>query len=147
MNSIEIIKDKLSNKILKFEKKNSKRYYIDILPTDIVAVTEMLLGELEYRFVIATGIDRRDGIEIIYHFSDDKNGMVVSIRTLLTNKEKPEIDTISNIIKGSEWIEREMWELLGINFKGHPNLKHLVLNEDWPEGDYPLRQGRGNETG
>ncbi|OGS43535.1 MAG: hypothetical protein A2539_09525 [Elusimicrobia bacterium RIFOXYD2_FULL_34_15] len=143
MNSIEIIKDKLSNKIIKFEKKNSKRYYIDIIPEDIVSVTKMLWSELELRFIIATGIDRRDGIEIIYHFSDDKYGTVVSIRTLLANKEKPEIDTISKIIKGAEWIEREMWELLGINFNGHPNLKHLLLNEDWPEGNYPLRQGQG----
>ena len=39
----------------------------------------------------------------------------------------------------AEWIEREIWEMLGINFKGHPNLKRLLLAEDWPEDKYPLR--------
>jgi NADH:ubiquinone oxidoreductase subunit C len=33
-----------------------------------------------------------------------------------------------------------MWEMLGINFSGHPNLKRLLLADDWPEGKYPLRQ-------
>ncbi|MDI6641206.1 MAG: NADH-quinone oxidoreductase subunit C [Elusimicrobiota bacterium] len=44
------------------------------------------------------------------------------------------------IIKGAEWIEREIWEMLGINFKNHPNLKRLLLATDFPEGIYPLRQ-------
>lgn len=143
MDTIEQIKQKLGSKIKKFEEKNSKRYYIDILPADIVDASRVLFNDMKLRFIIATGIDRRDGLEILYHFSEDKTGKVISIRVLMTDKEKPEIDTISNVIKGSEWIEREMWELLGINFKGHPNLKHLLLTDDWPSGDYPLRQGKG----
>lgn len=140
---IEQIKQKLKNKIKKFEEKNSRRYYIDILPSDIVNVSEILFKDIKLRFIIATGIDRRDGLEILYHFSEDTTGKVISVRVLITDKEKPEIETISKVIKGAEWIEREMWELLGINFKGHPNLKHLLLDESWPEGNYPLRQGQG----
>ena len=143
MNTIEQIKQKLKNKIEKFEEKNPKRYYIDVLPPDIIKAAEVLFKDLKLRFIIASGIDRRDGLEILYHFSEDKTGKIVSIRVLIENKENPEIDTISNVIKGAEWIEREMWELLGINFKGHPNLKHLLLTDDWPAGDYPLRQGKG----
>ncbi|MDD5687766.1 MAG: NADH-quinone oxidoreductase subunit C [Elusimicrobia bacterium] len=143
MNVIEQIKEKLGNKIKKYEEKNKKRFYFDISPSDIVSISKYLFDDIKLRFIIATGTDRRDGIEILYHFSDDKDGSVISFRVLITNKEKPEIETISHIIKGAEWIEREMWELLGINFKGHPNLKHLLLRDDWPEGDYPLRQGQG----
>ena len=40
----------------------------------------------------------------------------------------------------AEWIEREMWELLGIDFKNHPDMRHLLLDDDWPEGNYPLRR-------
>ncbi|MFH0948805.1 MAG: NADH-quinone oxidoreductase subunit C [Elusimicrobiota bacterium] len=146
------IKETLGNKIKKFvqmdpfrKEKNLKRFYIDILPSDIVETVKFLFNELKLRFIIATGIDRRDGLEILYHFSDDKSGKVISIRVLISDKEKPEIDTISHIIKGAEWIEREMWELLGINFKGHPNLKHFLLRDDWPEKNYPLRQGKGEK--
>ena len=42
--------------------------------------------------------------------------------------------------EAAEWIEREMWELLGISFRDHPDLRHLVLQDDWPEGKYPLRR-------
>ena len=143
MNMIEQIKEKLGNKIKKFEEKNSRRYYIDILPLDIVNVSEVLFKDIKLRFIIATGIDRKDGLEILYHFAEDKTGKIVSIRVLITNKEKPEIETISKVIKGAEWIEREMWELLGINFKGHPDLRHLLLRDDWQSCNYPLRQGQG----
>lgn len=143
MNIIENIKNKFGSKIKKFEEKNPRRFYIDILPSDIVEITKTLFVEFQLRFIIATGIDRWDGFEILYHFAEDKAGRVITLRVLITDKEKPEIDTISKIIKGAEWIEREMWELLGINFKGHPNLKHLLLRDDWPEKNYPLRQGEG----
>jgi len=43
-------------------------------------------------------------------------------------------------MKCAEWIEREIHEMFGVNFKGHPNLKHLLLKDDWPEGNYPLRR-------
>jgi len=143
VNIIEIIKNNLKVKIKKVEEKNPKRFYIDISPGDILDITKILFLDLKMRFVIATGIDRCDGIEILYHFTDDKTGVVVSFRVLITDKAKPEIDSISKIIKGAEWIEREMWELLGINFRGHDNLKHLLLNDDWPKKNYPLRQGQG----
>ena len=143
MNTIEQIKEKLGSKIKKFAEYNPRRFYIDVLPTDIVETAKILFDDFSLRFIIATGIDKRDGLEILYHFSEDKTGKIVSIRVLITDKNNPEIETISKIIKGAEWIEREMWELLGINFKGHPNLKHLLLRDDWPEKNYPLRQGQG----
>ena len=65
---------------------------------------------------------------------------MISLRVLTGNKEKPEMESITSIIKGAEWIEREIWELLGVNFKGHPNLKRLLLDKTWPEGKYPLRR-------
>jgi len=51
-----------------------------------------------------------------------------------------EVDSIAPVIKGAEWIEREINELLGVTFKNHPDMKHLILPEDWPEGKYPLRR-------
>lgn len=143
MNTIEQIKQKFGSRIKKFEEKNPRRFYIDILPADIATAATILFKDFGLRFIIATGTDRRDGIEILYHFSEDKTGKIVSVRVLIADKKNPEIDTISGVIKGAEWIEREMWELLGINFKGHPNLKHLLLRDDWPEENYPLRQGQG----
>lgn len=133
------LKEKFSDKILKFEEKSGRRIYIDFKNEDIPEVVKFIFEDLGCRFVIATGIDTPAGIEILYHFSDDATGKMISLRTLILDKKQPSIESITPIIRGAEWIEREMWELFGIDFKGHPNLKHLLLIEDWPQGKYPLR--------
>jgi NADH:ubiquinone oxidoreductase subunit C len=136
------IKDKLGNKIRDWYQHSERRIYFSIGLKDIKEVVTVLFRELKLRFVIATGQDTPQGIEILYHFSFDKTGEMFSARVILKDKKNPEIDSIANIFPGAEWIEREMWELLGINFKGHPNLKHLLLIDEWPQGDYPLRHDR-----
>ena len=80
-----------------------------------------------------------DYFEILYHFSNDPAGEIYSVRVLLEDKLKPEIQSITPIFPGAEWIEREIWEMFGINFPGHLNLKRLLLADDWPQGEYPLR--------
>jgi len=65
--------------------------------------------------------------------------MVVTVRTKL-DRDNPQVDSVAAICKGAEWIEREMWELLGITFRNHPDVRHLLLRDDWPEGKYPLRR-------
>jgi NADH:ubiquinone oxidoreductase subunit C len=136
------IKEHLGEKILRFEEKVTQRCYIDLKPHDIPDSVKFMLHDVGCRFVTATGTDTPSGIEILYHFSYDRSGHVISLRTLLANKAHPEMVSIAPLLKGAEWIEREMWELLGINFVGHPNLKHLLLIDEWPEGEYPLRKNK-----
>jgi len=133
------IKDEFSKKILKVFEKSRRRIYIDFDSKDIPQVVSFLFREMGGRLATATGIDARKNIEILYHFSFDSSGTIVSLRTLV-DKKNPEIESITPIIKGAEWIEREIHELLGVNFRNHPNLKRLLLFEDWPEGKYPLRR-------
>jgi len=134
------LKENFPEKILKFEEKSARRVYIDFRPEDIPTITKFVFNDLKCRFVVATGIDTQIGIEILYHFSYDPAGKMITLRTVIADRKQPAIESITPIIIGAEWIEREMWELLGVNFIGHPNLKHLLLIDEWPEGDYPLRQ-------
>ncbi len=133
------IKDEFSKKILKVFEKSRRRIYIDFDSKDIPQVVSFLFREMGGRLATATGIDARKNIEILYHFSFDSSGTIVSLRTLI-DKNNPEIESVTPIVKGAEWIEREIHELLGVNFRNHPNLKRLLLFEDWPEGKYPLRR-------
>ncbi|MCM8821149.1 MAG: NADH-quinone oxidoreductase subunit C, partial [Candidatus Omnitrophica bacterium] len=106
---------------------------------DIKDCTKIIFKDLNARYIIASGIENFDSFEVLYHFGFDKEGTIVSIRVYL-DKERPEIESLTDIIPGISYIEREMWELLGINFTGHPQLKHFLLRDDWEKENYPLRK-------
>ncbi|MEO0087504.1 MAG: NADH-quinone oxidoreductase subunit C [candidate division WOR-3 bacterium] len=118
---------------------NKRRLYLKISKEKIREIAYFLHKEKGLRLSIMTGIDTRDGIEILYHFSEDKTGTYYTVK-IITDRDNPEVDTISDITKASEWIEREIWELLGVNFIGHKNLKPLLTSEDWPRDKHPLRR-------
>jgi NADH:ubiquinone oxidoreductase subunit C len=134
------VKEGLGSIIEQWHEHSPRRIYLKIRKEDILKATRLLFTELGMRFSIASGVDTPEGLEILYHFSYDKTGEFFTVRVILEDKKHPEIDSIAVLFPGADWIEREMWEMLGINFKGHPNLKRLLLADDWPEGKYPLRK-------
>ncbi len=129
----------LAEHLLALEKHSPRRVYAEISPRGLLDATHLMLGELGARFQIATGADRPDSIEVLYHWALDRQACVVTLRTVI-DRAHPEIESIAPICPAAEWIEREMWELLGIHFNNHPDLRHLLLDDDWPEGKYPLRR-------
>jgi len=133
------VKEKLADKIINWYGHSLRRVYISLKPEDLKEAARILFQDLALRFITASGIDTPKGFEILYHFSFDKTGEIISVRVLIEDKKKPEIDSLAPLFPAAEWIEREMWEMLGINFIGHPNLKRLLLADEWPEGKYPLR--------
>ncbi|MCM8829674.1 MAG: NADH-quinone oxidoreductase subunit C [Candidatus Omnitrophica bacterium] len=136
---IGILKENLGDRIKEIKIHNNRRIYLTIEKKDIKDCTKIIFKDLNARYIIASGIENFDSFEVLYHFGFDKEGTVVSIRTYL-DKEKPEIESLTDIIPGISYIEREMWELLGINFTGHPQLEHFLLRDDWEKGNYPLRK-------
>ena len=135
----EEIKQRIGDKIINWQEKNPRRHYIEIKKEDLREVSKILFKDFGFRFCIATGIDNIKNMEVLYHFSDDKTGIIYTLRVFI-DREKGEIPTISDIIKGAKWIEREIHELLGINFTGNKDLRRLLLDDSWPEGVYPLRK-------
>lgn len=140
---IENIKVRSGEELLDFVDKNERRVYFTIKKEILPKIVRYLFNDERARFITASGVDTRKKIEILYHFSVDDIGLIVSLRVVL-DKPKPEIESLTSIMKCAEWIEREIHEMLGVNFKGHPNLKHLLLKDDWPEGEYPLRRDSKN---
>lgn len=136
---IKELKGKFGKKITRWEEKSPKRYYISISKEDLLEAVEFIFSQQKARFIIVSGIDAPKGIEILYHFSFDSLNKIVTIKVLVP-KEKCEIESISGLIPGAIWIEREIAELLGVNFLNHPDPRRLLLSEDWPQGEYPLRQ-------
>ena len=133
------IKEKLQDKIKDWREVSTKRIYFSLDKKDILKTTEILLKNLELRFITASAVELPHGFELLYHFSNDPSGEIYTVRLLLDDKLKPEVASISPLFPGGEWIEREIWEMFGINFINHPNLKKLLLADEWPQGDYPMR--------
>jgi len=132
------IGEKLTDDIIEVQDKSPARVYIGIKPESITRVVEYAINDLKARFNIASGVDTRQHIEILYHFILEDINLLISFRVKLP-KDKPEIESLAPVFEGANWIEREMNELLGIKFKGHPDMRRLLLPDEWPEGTYPLR--------
>ncbi len=135
-NKLSEIKDKL----IGIEQKADNRFYLHCEAANSYAVTKFMFEDVGCRFVIASGIDAEDCFEVLYHFSYDQLGWVITVRAFIRDREHPSIDSITPFLPGAEWIEREIHDILGIEIKNHPNMRRLILADDWPEGVYPLRK-------
>ena len=137
------LKKKLKNKIIDIAQPREKRIYIRVEPEKTPEVVEYLFSKYRCKLCTATGIDIREGIEIIYHLAKEDRNMVINVKTLIPYS-KLEIESIGKKIKAFRWIEREINEMLGVTFRGHPDMRRLILADSFPEGKYPLRKSFKN---
>ncbi len=96
------------------------------------------LRENGYDFLsFITAVDKNENFEVIYLFRNLNENKEKFIKCIIP-KENPKIPTISDIFYGANWHEREIYDLFGIIFEGHENLRRILLPEDY-EG-HPLRK-------
>jgi NADH-quinone oxidoreductase subunit C len=136
---IENFRGKFKSDVLDVIVKNQKRIIITVKPESIINIAAFLYRNEEFRFIIATALHTKRGFEIHYHFSKDAIGLILNVHVIL-DRDNPQIDSLSNMFNASNWIEREMHELFGINFLNHPNQEKLISEGNWAEGVYPLRK-------
>lgn len=87
-----------------------------------------------------TGIDNgpeQNTMEVVYNLYSIPFEHQLTVKVLL-DRSHPEVATVSDIWKTADWHEREAFDLLGIEFKGHPDLRRILLPEDWD--GHPLRK-------
>ena len=133
------LKKAFGEKILDTVVKKDRRISLQIDPGALLPMAEHLFNEMGFRFIIASALHTKRGFEIFYHFSFDQAGLILNLLVIL-DKDKPEIESLSNMFEATNWIEREMHELFGINFLNHPNLDQLLSEGNWAKGVYPYRK-------
>ena len=87
-----------------------------------------------------TGIDNgveTNTMEVVYNLYSIPFNHHLMLKVFLP-REKPEIDSVASIWRGADWLEREVFDMYGIKFSGHPDLRRILMPADW-EG-YPLRK-------
>lgn len=91
--------------------------------------------QFDYLFCV-TCVDWKSHLSMVYHLSSTvfRHNIVVKCQL---NRDKPEIGTVSGIWKTAEFNEREAYEMFGVNFTGHPDLRLLILPDGW-EGRRPM---------
>lgn len=130
----------VKGELIDIEQTTDNRIFLLCEASNAYGVARFLFEELSLRFVIVTGIDSDDCFEMLYHFSNDQTGCMVTVKAFIRDREKPSIESITPFVPAAEWIEREIHDVLGIHFEHHPDLRRLILFDDWPEGVYPLRK-------
>jgi NADH-quinone oxidoreductase subunit C len=91
----------------------------------------------DYLFCL-TCVDWKTHLTMVYHLSSTANRQLTVVVKAKLDRNNPEIDTVSDIWRTAEFHEREVFEMFGVQFKGHPDLRKLILPDDF-EG-YPMRK-------
>ena len=114
---------------------------INVAPTEWLSLAHQLRNDnllfFDYLFCL-TCIDWKTHLTMVYHFSSTKyrHNIVIKVKLDRTN---PDIETVSSIWRTADFHEREVYEMFGVNFLHHPDLRLLILPDGW-EGKNPLRK-------
>jgi membrane-bound hydrogenase subunit beta len=136
---LEKLKDFLKENLVRANAPKERRIFVYIKKRGLKDAVKYLVTDLEFKHLSTiTGVDLGEEIEVIYHLAH-KGSIVLSIR-LTVSKKNPSVPTVTDLIPGAILYEREVHDLFGVKFEGHPDLSPLMLPEEWPQGVYPLRK-------
>ena len=120
-----------------------------IRPESLKPVMDFLKNDPRLQFnvlVDVTAVDylgRSPRFEVVYHLLSTAHSRRVRIK-LRADGNEPTVDSLTHLWASADWLEREVWDMFGIRFAGHPNLKRILMYEEF-EGhplrkDYPMRK-------
>ena len=103
----------------------------------------MDLSAVDYLFYAGGRIQKEYRFEVVYHFFSLTFNHRIRVKVPVDEKS-PEVDTLSDLWPSANWYEREVWDMFGIRFKGHPNLKRILMYEEFQghalRKDYPVNK-------
>ncbi|HEY0756044.1 MAG TPA: NADH-quinone oxidoreductase subunit C [Ktedonobacteraceae bacterium] len=109
---------------------------LNIDRTNLVAVCRFLRDQLGFDLLSCiSGVDMLDHLESVYHLRSLTRGQLLQIKVRLDH-EKPEVDSVVSVWPTANWLERETYDMYGIRYTGHPDLRRMLLDDDF-EG-HPL---------
>jgi NADH/F420H2 dehydrogenase subunit C len=109
---------------------------LEVDRTNLVAVCRFLRDQLGFDLLSSiSGVDMLDHLETVYHLRSLTRGQLLQVKVRLDN-EKPEVDSVVSVWPTANWLERETYDMFGIKFSGHPDLRRMLLDDDFV--GYPL---------
>lgn len=89
-----------------------------------------------------SGVDYGKDMGVVYHLTSSTQKHTIVMKVRIKDRENPVVDSVSDIWLTADFQEREVYDLLGIKFKGHPDLRRLFLDNSW---GFPLRKDYTDE--
>lgn len=116
--------------------------FIQIQSEQWLEIAKYIKNDTELKFdscQCITGVDfgEEKDFEVRYNFHSMKLKHKIEIR-IATERKKPRIPSIEQVWRGADWLEREVYDMYGIRFKGHRDLRRMLLPDDWK--GWPLRK-------
>ena len=114
---------------------------LNVNPSHLHQLAKQLKEDVDTSFdymFCQTGIDWLENMEVVYHLRSTSHGHEVVVRAQITDRENPTVDSVYDLWKTADFHEREIFDLLGIRFNNHPDLRRIFLDDNW-EG-FPLRK-------
>ncbi len=139
---LSILKAKLGAGLIGHTEAIPDQLWVEVKPESVVQAVDLIHNQTPGRYLVSVGSDERDIKNRfgVYHlFTFDAGHFFVTL-DVSADAAKPAVPSITPVIKGANWSEREIRDLLGVEFPGHPDPRRLVLADDWPQGVYPLRK-------
>jgi NADH-quinone oxidoreductase subunit C len=96
----------------------------------------------DYLFCL-TGVDYPEKMQIVYHLESIQHRHAVVLKTNTSDRLDPKVDTVSDVWQTAKYHEREVYDLLGVKFNNHTDLRRLFLDDTW---GFPLRKDYKDEV-
>jgi NADH-quinone oxidoreductase subunit C len=117
---------------------------VELPKAELLTALRALRDVHGYRYyVLGTGTERESTYEILHAVRNLESGDTMFVKVAVP-KDAPEVDSIAFIYAGAEWQEREIWDLFGVTFKAHPDLRRILMPDDYP--GHPLRKSFAMDT-
>ena len=134
------IQEKLKKFILEY-RENIDMPVVIVKREHLLDVIKILYEDFNFKMLCdLTAVDwlnkKEKRFEVIYHLRNLDENKRIRIKIQLDENE--EVDSITSIYKGANWLEREVYDMFGIRFRNHPNLERILLWDDFP--GHPLRK-------
>ncbi|MCX6244460.1 MAG: NADH-quinone oxidoreductase subunit C [Bacteroidetes bacterium] len=144
----EKLKERVLTLIPEAGLEESKQYPTFIVPAAKLHSAAISLKENEdtafdYLFC-QSGVDMEKYLMVVYHLESTKHGHAIVLKVKTEDRENPVIDTVCDIWRTAEFHEREIYDMLGIRFANHPDMRRIFLDENWV--GYPLRKDYKDEV-
>jgi len=113
---------------------------VTVPPAKLYSLAKMLRETEKTQFdflVCISGVDYGQDLGAVYHLRSTKFDHMVVLKTRTSDRINPILDTVSDIWSTADFLEREVYDLLGIKFANHPDLRRLFLDNSW---GFPLRK-------